>query len=303
MDKRNSNVSPHPEVKKTSHSNDSANPSPHRARDLNLIGYGQNPNDWLKPQARTSEISSALPSTLDAGRSPASEEMNEVPIVKHHEPPEKLELASECTPQHPILPGGMQAWWRQVTGEPSQGRDNRVLLKKPTKQVITKRQNDCTNMSLTRPCGNQGQITASTAIAMTDLADVYAKQYKFKPATDWYQRALPIYERELAQHHPKLHEVRAKLRLGQKLGSYDLISFLGGGGFGYVYLGKCDQPSTPGQDHQLPTASRGQSATDASSRNNVIAMNFIARPVFSLASNMSTSCASMSLVQRAILPT
>ena len=55
MDKRNSNVSHHPEVKKTSHGNDSPNPSPHRARDLNLIGYGQNPSDWLKPQARTSE--------------------------------------------------------------------------------------------------------------------------------------------------------------------------------------------------------------------------------------------------------
>ena len=180
--------------------------------------------------------------------------MNEEPVGKKHEPPEKLELASECTPQHPILPGGMQALWRQVIGETSQERDNRVLAQESYQAGNYEEARRLYKHVLNQALREFGPDHLETAIAMNDLANVYAKQHKFKQATDLYQRALPIYSREFGwQSDSKTHEVKAKLRLGQKLGSYNLISYLGKGAFAYVYLGRYDRPSTQGQDHQLPT--------------------------------------------------
>ena len=266
MDKRDPNLSPHPEVKKTSHGNDLPNPSPHRARDLNLIGSGQHPSEWLKSQACTSEVLAPESETnhsrdlQDAYQSTHKEiavqadkkkgllsaaEMEEEwrsakAIGEDGKPvPRAFNLASECTLQHPLLLGGMQALWRHMIGETSQGIDNEKIAEAERLYKQAKRQ--------------FGRNNINTAAAMNNLANAYAEQNMFPQATDLYQRALPICERELGQKHSGTHEVRAKLRLGQKLGSYNLISFLGRGGFAYVYLGKYDQPSTQGQDHPLPT--------------------------------------------------
>ena len=266
MDKRNPNLSHHPEVKKTSHGNDLPNPSPHRARDLNLIGCGQHPSEWLKSQACTSEVLAPESETnhsrdlQDAYQSTHKEITTQADKKKGLLSAEEMEeewrsaraigedgkpisrafnLASECTLQHPILPGGMQALWKHMTRVPDRGRDNEKIAE--AKQLYE------------RTMQMFGPNHLNTAAAMKDWADAYAEQNMFPQATDLYQRAFPIYEREYGEKNPRTHEVRAKLRLGQKLGSYNLIGFLGRGGFGYVYLGKYDQPSTRGQDHPLPT--------------------------------------------------
>ena len=82
-----------------------------------------------------------------------------------------------------------------------------------------------------------------TAIAMANLADIYAMERKFQQAVLWYQRVLPLCEEKLGkdqsgQDHNKTKEIRAKMSLGQQVGNFRLTQLLGYGGFGSVYLGE-----------------------------------------------------------------
>jgi serine/threonine protein kinase len=70
---------------------------------------------------------------------------------------------------------------------------------------------------------------------MTDLADVYTEDRNFDKAKELYKEACDIYER---RRDGRIKEVKAKLYLGEQVGRYRLVKFLGLGGFANVYLGE-----------------------------------------------------------------
>jgi serine/threonine protein kinase len=80
---------------------------------------------------RPSDVHSnhAAPNRIDLlrliaeGKRPALPEENERPVGENGKPLEKLQLASISTPEHPILPGGMQALRKLLRGDSSRGSD------------------------------------------------------------------------------------------------------------------------------------------------------------------------------------
>jgi tetratricopeptide (TPR) repeat protein len=184
----------------------------------------------------------------DTGKRPASPEKNDPDrgrgVGEDGKPPRKIvELASVSTPEHPILPGGMKSMKSMkkfLMGETSQGSDD--ALRDQAHLHYEQHEYDNAKQLYEDVLANNkwksGRNPRETAMAMTNLATIYTMQRNFQQATLWYQRALPIYERELGLDHRRTAEVRAKLSLGQQLGSYLLVNFLGQGGFANVYLGE-----------------------------------------------------------------
>ena len=73
---------------------------------------------------------------------------------------------------------------------------------------------------------------------MTDLADVYAMARNFKEAKKGYKKAFDIYVDCGLRNDRRTDKVHAKLYLGEQVGRYRLVKFLGLGGFANVYLGE-----------------------------------------------------------------
>src|SRR5690348_6845157 len=59
------------------------------------------------------------------GKRPALQEESEILVGENGKPVEKLQLASVSTPEHPILPGGMKRFWRNVSGRESENKLHR----------------------------------------------------------------------------------------------------------------------------------------------------------------------------------
>src|SRR5215472_14881987 len=68
----------------------------------------------------------ALLRIIAEGKRPALPQENEIPIGEDGKPLGKVQLTSECTPEHPILSGGMQALRKLLGGESSRGGDGKL---------------------------------------------------------------------------------------------------------------------------------------------------------------------------------
>ena len=265
MDRRN--LSPDRDSQKQIEKSSSDVPSLDRLLELrksHLIGFGQSPHGWGDQQVRTNEAFtsgldgqsarqiegcsseckevSVLSNAWDKGKyklSPEEERwLKSIPIGENGQRvPRAFDLSSECTPTNRIGLGGMN----DKKGETSQADDNNKLLcgqaahhcvRREYKEAAKKLQQVLDNCKKDK---NFGPRHPRTAVAMTDLADVYTMARNFEKAKELYEEARKIYER---RRDSRIKEVQAKLYLGEQVGRYCLVKFLGLGGFANVYLGE-----------------------------------------------------------------
>ena len=103
--------------------------------------------------------------------------------------PKIVELASECTPDHPILPGGMKSVKKILMGETSQGSDDALReAHLHYERCEYKEAEPLYERVIANYERKFGRNHLETAMAMTSLANVYRMQGEFQQATPWYQR-------------------------------------------------------------------------------------------------------------------
>ncbi len=192
------------------------------------------------------ETSSIIPDLL----SPEGEEWLAKRRFDENSEPRKriINLSSECTRTNPIGIGGMdgtkcetseasnenlrdqahchykQACCYNEQKEDDKAREEYGQAKKKYEDFLT---NILTDDNTLQPAYQ----SIRTAIAMANLADIYAMERNFQQAVLWYQRVLPLCEEKLGkdqsgQDHNKTKEIRAKMSLGQQVGNFRLTQAL-----------------------------------------------------------------------------
>jgi hypothetical protein len=225
--------------------------NPHKSLDQQVGPHDTTSSGLDKPSARQTEDCSSeckevsvLSSARDTGKCKLSPEEDRLltewlksqPIGENGQRVPRVELSDTFTPDHLILVGGMND-----RGETSQAGDkNKELCNEAAQYCVRREYNKAAEklqqvLNNCKKDKNFGPRHPRTVVAMTDLADVYTMARNFEDAQKWYEEARKIYER---RRDSRIKEVQAKLYLGEQVGRYRLVKFLGLGGFANVYLGE-----------------------------------------------------------------